>query len=122
MNPTFSTTSRALLSLASKASGWSTLARRSAAAASTLLDRLNGLTPMPAMSICALPPVEDPTTGEAAIAAYEIGVPFERWVALTDAYAEQFMRMQRGEKDAREKAMGLSLEMTRMKQALGCVA
>lgn len=77
---------------------------------------------MPAVSVCALPPIQDPSTCEDTMPAYEIGAPFERWVALTDAYAEQFMRMQRGEKDAREKAMGLSHEMMRMKQALGGLA
>lgn len=51
-----------------------------------------------------------------------IGTPFEQWAALTDAYAEQFLRMQRGDPRARNEAMRLSREMLRMNEEMGCMA
>lgn len=51
-----------------------------------------------------------------------VGAPFEQWAALTDAYAEQFLRMQRGDLRARDEAMRLSREMLRMNEALSGAA
>lgn len=51
-----------------------------------------------------------------------VGEPFEQWAALTDAYAEQFLRMQRGDPRARDEAMRLSREMLRMNEALSGTA
>lgn len=51
-----------------------------------------------------------------------VGEPFEQWAALTDAYAEQFLRMQRGDPHARDEAMRLSREMLRMNEALSGTA
>lgn len=51
-----------------------------------------------------------------------VGAPFEQWAAVTDAYAEQFLRMQRGDPLARDEAMRLSREMLRMNEALRCTA
>ena len=51
-----------------------------------------------------------------------VDAPFEQWAALTDAYAEQFLRMQRGEPRAREEAMRLSREMLRMNEEMNCRA
>jgi hypothetical protein len=67
-------------------------------------------------------PVRPVAAGDAAMTSQAYGPPFDRWVALTDAYAEQFFRMQRGDKGAREKAIDLSHEMLRMKKALSCAA
>ncbi len=50
-----------------------------------------------------------------------IGAPFEQWAALTDAYAEQFLRMQRGDPRARDEAMRLSREMLRMNEEMSCM-
>lgn len=50
------------------------------------------------------------------------GTPFEQWAALTDAYAEQFLRMQRGDPRARNEAMRLSREMLRMNEKMSCMA
>ena len=49
------------------------------------------------------------------------GAPFEQWTALTDAYAEQFLRMQRGDPRARDEAMRLSREMLRMNEEMSCM-
>ncbi len=50
-----------------------------------------------------------------------IGAPFEQWAALTDAYAEQFLRMQRGDPRARDEAMRLSREMLCMNEGMSCM-
>ena len=66
--------------------------------------------------------VRTPTPCDSATASHAIGAAFDSWVVLTDAYAEQFLRMQRGDKGAREKAIDLSHEMLRMKKTLACAA
>lgn len=51
-----------------------------------------------------------------------VDAPFEQWAALADAYAEQFLRMQRGDRSARDKAIRLSNAMLRMNEAMKCEA
>jgi hypothetical protein len=58
---------------------------------------------------------------EATDRSLSIGAPFEQWAALTDAYAEQFLRMQRGDPRARDEAMRLSREMLRMNEEMSCM-
>jgi len=59
---------------------------------------------------------------ESADRSLAIDAPFEQWAALTDAYAEQFLRMQRGDPRARDEAMRLSREMLRMNEKMNCMA
>ena len=94
--------------------------RRSAATVLKLLNRLvqSGLASRRGVATdltCTLPPRSNCETLVPVIDA-----PFEQWAALTDAYAEQFLRMQRGEKRARDKAMSLSQEMLRMGESMKC--
>lgn len=73
------------------------------------------------------PSVAAGAAGAAAVAAtampsHTLDAPFDQWAALTDAYAEQFLRMQRGDKTARDKAIRLSNQMLRMNEAMKCPA
>ncbi|RZL43566.1 MAG: hypothetical protein EOP72_01585 [Variovorax sp.] len=93
--------------------------RRSAATVFKLLARLV----QPAASTSATDSVRSggmPATQpeQTAMPSHTLDAPFERWAALTDAYAEQFLRMQRGDKTARDKAISLSNEMLRMNEAM----
>jgi hypothetical protein len=50
------------------------------------------------------------------------GAPFEQWAALADAYAVQFLRLQRGDASARSETTRLSREMLRMNEQMKCRA
>ena len=96
--------------------------RRSAATVLRLLSRLvqPGMPSAAARTqdlACTLPPR---ATCDTLVPV--IDGPFEQWAALTDAYAEQFLRMQRGEKGAREKVMSLAQQMRRMSESMKCLA
>lgn len=97
--------------------------RRSAATVLRLLTRL-ALPLVPSASEqrlqASLPRVPVPES-ESADRPVAIGAPFEQWAALTDAYAEQFLRMQRGDPRARDEAMRLSREMLRMNEKMNCM-
>lgn len=96
--------------------------RRSAATVLRLLTRLaQPLAPSASERKlqASLPPLP---VLEAADRPLAIGTPFAQWAALTDAYAEQFLRMQRGDPRARDEAMRLSREMLRMNEKMNCVA
>lgn len=96
--------------------------RRSAATVLRLLTRLaQPLVPTASdlrrqASVPRLPRLE-PAHGPLVV-----GAPFEQWAALTDVYADQFLRMQRGDPGARDEAMRLSREMLRMNEALSGTA
>lgn len=89
--------------------------RRSAATVLRLLAKL-------AQPIIPASPRLPSTAPQAPAQPHAVGVPFEQWAALTDAYAEQFLRMQRGDASARGEAMRLSKEMLRMNEAMKCTA
>lgn len=44
---------------------------------------------------------------------------FERWAQLTDAYAEQYFLMHRGDKTARLEAQRLAQELQRLNRSIG---
>jgi len=103
-------------------SAWQTLermavARPSTATAYRLLARLT--LPKPAWT----PEPPRPTPGAGSLSAPAIdSAPFHRWAALTDAYAHQFLLMQRGDPKARAEALRLSREMLRMNEEMACSA
>jgi hypothetical protein len=91
--------------------------RRSAATVLRLLGRLvqptaSGSVSSDGPSPCGVQP--QPTT----MSSHTVDAPFEQWAALADAYAEQFLRMQRGDRSARDKAIRLSNAMRRMNEVM----
>lgn len=125
MNSVQSMSSRGFSNSAWQALERAAVKRRSAATVLKLLARLvqpiEPASASPASPPCGTPPSQSPsvTTG---VPSHTLDAPFERWAALTDAYAEQFLRMQRGDKAARDRAIRLSNEMLRMNEAMKCVA
>lgn len=125
MNLISSTASRGFSTSAWQALERVAVKRRSAATVLKLLTQLLQPVAATVTTVAAADDARLPTLspGEVAmVPSPAIDAPFERWAALTDAYAEQFLRMQRGDKGAREKAMGLSHEMLRMRESMDCAA
>lgn len=122
------TTSSTVATPGFTASAWQALERaavkrRSAATVLRLLARLTQpLAPAAADPRRHAPPVARLPALAPAGRPLVVDAPFEQWAALTDAYAEQFLRMQRGEPRAREEAMRLSREMLRMNEEMNCRA
>ncbi len=108
MNPVPSMSSSGFSNSAWQALERAAVKRRSAATVLRLLTRL-------------VQPAGSARSAD-AVRPHAIDAPFEQWAALTDAYAEQFLRMQRGDKTARDKAMCLSNAMLRMNEAMKCEA
>jgi putative heme degradation protein len=104
------------------ASAWHTLERMAAARKSTatvyqLLARLT----LPKPTVPPKPPRQAPGAGNLSALAID-SAPFHQWAALTDAYAHQFLLMQRGDPKARAEALRLSREMLRMNEEMACSA
>ncbi|MGF6528818.1 hypothetical protein [Variovorax sp. PvP013] len=122
MNPVPSMSSSGFSNSAWQALERAAVKRRSAATVLRLLTRLVQPTGSARSADAVRPHGALPPRSMETSLPHAIDAPFEQWAALTDAYAEQFLRMQRGDKTARDKAMCLSNAMLRMNEAMKCEA